>query len=516
MKNVEYRATGHAVRVHRMFAAAVAAFAIAGGAGIAVAAPKPRAPQQEAMATPQGPLLVVVSIGTQRLSVYDKNGRVLESPVSSGQAGFETPQGVFAIIERNREHFSNIYNEAPMPNMQRITWSGVAMHAGRLPGYAASHGCIRLPMNVSDRLFSMSKLGTRVVVMDHEAAPAAFSHAKLFTVRAEEIQPAGIGPAAAKTDTMSLPMMLGAAIISPAEAAPLPAALPTMFDPFAARPAGTSRAAWASELTARAQKATAIARSAKIKAVAAQKEADRLMSQVLVIERTKSALAAKTDLLEARIAATAKPAVIARAEAEKTASLARLETLLADTDRLRAVEDAKRTEADQFATEAADAEDKRQAAATLAGDANRSLKPVSVFISRKTGKLYVRQGFKPLFEAPVTITDAHMPMGTHVFTAVDTKVGTHDMQWSALSTVGGEPDVEPVLKRNRRGQRVAEAPPVRRPHMTAATALDRIEIPDNVRQRIGEMLIPGSSLIVSDEGISNETGKGTDFVILTK
>ena len=92
---------------------------------------------------PQGPLLVVVSIGAQRLAVYDKHGRVLESQVSSGRVGYETPQGVFAIIERNREHFSNLYDDAPMPNMQRITWSGVAMHAGRLPGYAASHGCIR-------------------------------------------------------------------------------------------------------------------------------------------------------------------------------------------------------------------------------------------------------------------------------------------------------------------------------------------------------------------------------------
>ena len=101
---------------------------------------------------PDGPLMVVVSIGSQRMRVFDRHGAVIESPISTGRDEYDTPQGVFAIIERNNEHFSNLYDDAPMPNMQRITWSGVALHAGHVPGYRASHGCIRLPEKVSEKL----------------------------------------------------------------------------------------------------------------------------------------------------------------------------------------------------------------------------------------------------------------------------------------------------------------------------------------------------------------------------
>ena len=149
------------------------AVAVASGSVSAQAAAQSQ-PEKTVSVMPSGPLLAVVSIGAQRLSVYDKNGQILTSRVSSGRTGFETPQGVFAVIERNREHFSNLYDDAPMPNMQRITWSGVAMHAGKLPGYPASHGCIRLPHVVSERLFELTKLGTRVVVTESDTAPVAF------------------------------------------------------------------------------------------------------------------------------------------------------------------------------------------------------------------------------------------------------------------------------------------------------------------------------------------------------
>jgi lipoprotein-anchoring transpeptidase ErfK/SrfK len=111
---------------------------------------------------PVGPLVAVVSIANQRISVYNRDGRITGSSVSTGQSGFETPQGVFSVIGKEKEHFSNLYNDAPMPNMQRITWSGVALHAGNLPGYPASHGCIRLPYDFSAKLFNLTKMGTRV------------------------------------------------------------------------------------------------------------------------------------------------------------------------------------------------------------------------------------------------------------------------------------------------------------------------------------------------------------------
>ena len=251
----------------------------------AAGATKPRV-ENASIGAPSGPLVAVVSLSAQRLSVYDKNGQVLTSRVSSGRVGYETPQGVFAIIERNREYFSNLYEDAPMPNMQRITWSGVAMYAGGLPGYPASHGCIRLPMEVSDRLFELIKLGTRVVVTDGIAVPIAFEHAGLFNLRTAE--PAGsvgvsVAPIAKSLlGAMSLPMMLGAVVATPVQASAPTSLSPAAPDVFADRPADVSRAAWATELPGRAQMADGFARSAKTSAATAQKQADRTMQQVLV------------------------------------------------------------------------------------------------------------------------------------------------------------------------------------------------------------------------------------------
>ncbi|MGI9404212.1 MAG: L,D-transpeptidase family protein, partial [Hyphomicrobium sp.] len=102
--------------------------------------------KEVATKAPTGPLLAVVSLGSQHVAIYSKDGLVARSRVSSGRRGRRTPTGVFSIIQRHRHHYSNIYRGASMPYMQRITWSGIAMHAsGSVPGYPASHGCIRLP-----------------------------------------------------------------------------------------------------------------------------------------------------------------------------------------------------------------------------------------------------------------------------------------------------------------------------------------------------------------------------------
>ena len=515
MKLVDcFRAIRLAAGSHRTIAAGLSALSLAVGADAALAASKPRqvAPPVAAV-VPQGPLLVVVSIGAQRLSVYDRNGRVLQSPVSSGQVGHETPQGVFAIIERNREHFSNLYDDAPMPNMQRITWSGVAMHAGRLPGYAASHGCIRLPFDVSDRLFELTKLGTRVVVTEDEVAPVAIEHAKLFTTRSDDagLRVANAGDAMPSRSVVAGPMMLGGAMTRMTATPGLPQAV----DIFSGRPEGMSRSAWAAELLARSQVADGKAKAAKGKAAAAAREAKGLMNLVLKAERSRSVLAARVDILEAKLAAgNLKPIVADRLTQEKAAGLARLGIVMADVDSLRAAEELKRAESDQLAAEMASLEVHRTAAGILARDANRSSKPVSVLVSRKTGRLYVRQGFQPVFDVPVTIADAGQPIGTHVFTAHDHRAGSDAMHWSAITTVGATAALSDVPAKRSRKSRSAAMPA--RPDLTATAALDRIEIPDDVRHRIGGMLMPGSSLIVSDEGISAETGKGTDFVVLTQ
>ncbi|HEY0568915.1 MAG TPA: L,D-transpeptidase family protein, partial [Xanthobacteraceae bacterium] len=141
---------------------------------------KIEAPAKES-AKPQGPLVLAISIERQTLKIYDANGFYAETPISTGMKGHSTPMGVFSIIQKHKLHHSNIYSGAPMPFMQRITWSGVAMHAGVLPGYPASHGCIRMPLAFATKLWGWTKMGARVVVTPGEITPHSFAHPLLAT-----------------------------------------------------------------------------------------------------------------------------------------------------------------------------------------------------------------------------------------------------------------------------------------------------------------------------------------------
>ena len=116
--------------------------------------------------SPSGPLMVLVSIPQQTMHVYRNGILIGRSTVSTGSKGHATPGGVFTILEKKQEHYSKTYDNAPMPNMQRLTWTGIAMHSGNLPGYPASHGCIRLPYDFSQLLFSATSKGGTVVVGD--------------------------------------------------------------------------------------------------------------------------------------------------------------------------------------------------------------------------------------------------------------------------------------------------------------------------------------------------------------
>src|SRR6202048_3659718 len=146
-------------------------------------AKKVAAPEKE-LAKPQGPLIIAISIDRQNLRIYDANGFFAETPISTGMKGHPTPMGVFSIIQKHKLHHSNIYSGAPMPYMQRITWSGVAMHAGVLPGYPASHGCIRMPMSFAVKMWNWTKMGVRVFVTPGEImTPVRISHPLLATMK---------------------------------------------------------------------------------------------------------------------------------------------------------------------------------------------------------------------------------------------------------------------------------------------------------------------------------------------
>src|SRR5262249_46836158 len=124
--------------------------------------------------------MAVVSQRNLRFPADDAKGWVLRAPVSSGQKGRETPAGIFSVIEKQAEHYSNLYDDAYMPHMQRVTWSGIALHGGPLPGHPASHGCVRMPYDFAKRLFGVSRLGMRVIVAPGDVAPVEIVHPALF------------------------------------------------------------------------------------------------------------------------------------------------------------------------------------------------------------------------------------------------------------------------------------------------------------------------------------------------
>src|SRR5215470_13814714 len=144
---------------------------------------------REEVAPRQGgePILAIVSIKSQQVTFYDADGWILRAPVSTGATELETPAGVFAIVQKKKDHHSNMYDDAWMPHMQRITWNGIALHGGPLPGYAASHGCVRLPFGFAERLFDKTRIGMRLIIAPNDTAPIPISHPALLVPNAEAL-----------------------------------------------------------------------------------------------------------------------------------------------------------------------------------------------------------------------------------------------------------------------------------------------------------------------------------------
>jgi lipoprotein-anchoring transpeptidase ErfK/SrfK len=370
----------------------------------AATAAKDATPDLAARAT--GTLSVVISIDKQQLTLYSDGQPVAHSRVSTGQPGHATPTGVFSIIQRDRWHRSNLYGNAPMWFMQRITWSGVAMHQGIVPNYPASHGCIRLPEAFARQMWGTTKMGARVIVSYGDVTPVAISHAKLFKLKTPE-------PAEPK--------------IEPKFEAKLEPAQSAQF-------AATTQGATASDVPKAGGPA---------------------------LDAISYALGGSRDT----------PTTFAPA--------------------------------------------KPRAKIVAATDEARPLKPgpVSVFISRKEGKLFVRKGFDPVFDVPVTF-EGDAPFGTHVYTAIALN-DDNTFRWHVMSMPGGAAAVKKVEKVEKgKGKKLVEV--VTGPAATATQALERVNVPQEAIDRISELMSPGSSLIISDKGISGETGKGTDFIVLTR
>jgi lipoprotein-anchoring transpeptidase ErfK/SrfK len=328
---------------------------------------------------PKGPLQIIISIADQRVSLFDNGALIARSSVSTGTQGHPTPLGVFSVISKQRWHRSNLYSAAPMPYMQRITWSGIALHAGVVPGHPASHGCIRLKNDFAIRLWHLTKRGTRVIIAHNDVQPVEITNPLLFKPKAVS------GSPELQTDTV----------------------------------AGKSIG----------------------------------------------------------IAAATQGSPGSNAETPEATSL-------------------------------------QVPGSASAGAAPKKIVPISVFVSRKLSKLFVRQGFSPLFDVPVKIENPEEPLGTHVFTAMEFQNEGAAVRWTVVSIPEEFPRTSEGATKERKAPVKQTARSVPLPDQANA-ALDRIEIPQDTIERISELLTPASSLIISDNGISQETGSDTDFVVVT-
>jgi hypothetical protein len=455
-----------------------------------------------------GPLIAVVSLARQRISIYGSEGLLAQSAISSGQAGHRTPTGVFSVIQKNRFHRSNIYSGAPMPFMQRITWSGIALHAGVIPGYPASHGCIRLPHHFAAELWGMTKMGARVIVTQDETSAIEVASPRLPL---PTLTPAPEGTDPAKPELVS--MALGGPRTEGVDAPQV--AAPRLLNPMErARDAKTRTAAQALATGKAARAATELSAA---RAGQANKAIAGLRTAELTLAKAQTRLDAAIKALDA----VKTPEAAERGKATVAAAEAALAQAGKASEEARALEAVATSEALAAARAAWDAENAGRNAADEAKAAARGTDPISIFISKKTGRLYIRQAWAPIHEAAVTIREPEAPIGTHSYLAVEPAADSKSLRWLSVTFPAAKPvarndddDDDDDRPKSRRGKvaQPAEAAPTR-PHETAASALDRVDMPEETRQFISERLWTGASIIISDQGMSNETGTYTDFIV---
>ncbi|HWN78862.1 MAG TPA: L,D-transpeptidase, partial [Bradyrhizobium sp.] len=329
---------------------------------------------------------------------------ILRAPVSTGITGRETPAGVFAVLEKDKDHHSSLYDDAWMPNMQRITWNGIALHGGPLPGYAASHGCVRMPFGFAEKLFERTWIGMRVIISPNDAEPVEFSHPALFVPNREAI---------------------------------------------AAAPAK------AEALAREAAEAAKMADEAKKSAASATRETASLTSSLRKLEWLKTRADAELAYADKALAAAKTDEAKARAEDLKQKAAAKSADLATQLGTAKA--DAKsKLDTAAAAKETAKATQTRKAdTAKAASEAKLALEPASMFISRATQKLYVRRNthkqwpdggevFDATIAVPVTIRNPDKRIGTHVFTAVARNDA--GLRWTAVTIDNGD-DAKNALDR---------------------------------------------------------------------
>jgi hypothetical protein len=613
----------------------VAAIAVAIAAGSVYAKDRQARPGDSGIAdTANGePLFLVVSTGSQKVDVYRGTSLLASSQVSTGMAAHPTFLGAFSIIEKQRWHHSNIYSGAPMPWMNRITWSGTALHAGVVPGYPASHGCIRLPYSFAPKLYQITRVGDNVVISRDRPAPALIEHPALFQplpppappiMVKQELPPQrqshnDIAPVVAssirlgllaKADvsgvTTDVPSSIEAEAADQdghAPAAPIPATAADLntdsaaaedththaINPFIGGAASGSnthatdthgthkdqaRLKGSSDDTSRhaltdedEDKASSVAKAPTDEpslAAPAHEAKEATVEVAPAPAITVSAVALSADSIGAPASAvgsvallppeTPAPAQVVEPITPTAPILPVAVTPLVPASPVPSAQPAPDVTPSIVATKLTAG----TSAAAIQAAEPRSNAPLRILMTRRTqrdriistqnilaelgyldrqdfdgtlgkptvtaikafqkangmpesgaftdelvkkvyeaadkgeppvGHIYVRQEFGRVFDAPVGLRNPDEPLGTHVYTALNFAPGDTKTRWMAV-TVQGD---------------------------SAASALDRVEIPDDIRQRISERLTPGSTLIIGDTSINSASlPKGGDFVVLAK
>lgn len=499
------------------------------------------------------PRTVLISLRKQRLRLLDGTSEIANSRISSGQPGFDTPTGVFSILEKSVYHESNIYEGAPMPFMQRVTWSGIAMHAGVVPGYRASHGCVRLPYAFAKSFFDKTSVGARVIITQDEVNPVKFEHPTLFKpLPANDPAPAAQTSnsqeprvAVAETGAGGGVAMANLMVIQPAAAAEQPVTQ-TPAKPRSRAEAQRMLEAKLQRLTGELKTAEQKKNEASEKAKAAMRAADEADARLKQVRQPfEGVLKAVSTAEQSRASAQAayRTFLMGTGRGSRTqqasdkeldledrildltmeldkarADAAGAELTIADAKTAFAAADAKRAKATEEVQSAiVDLRKAQTALVDLKSDITRRARPLSIFISLKAQRIYVRQGFEPVAEGTIDVDDPPGAIGTHVLTVMDYDQTGDDFVWQLISAQQPRPavdDADTKSKKKREPEAVGARSPIN--VEAARVALDAIKLPGDIADMIKELARPGTSVIISEKDLSRETGKGTEFVVLTR
>ncbi|PDT17415.1 hypothetical protein CO670_06630 [Rhizobium sp. J15] len=385
-------------------------------------------------------LQIFVSKNKQSLAVYDGTEVVATSKVSTGKDGHTTPSGIFSVLEKQKYHESNIYSNAPMPFMQRLTWSGIALHeSNSVPRYPASHGCVRMPGAFAKMLYGMTGTGIPVIISDGELAPQPIDHPTLFHPDTPAAMPllSDVELRPAMPDSPQKPVQVA---MNDTAAIPMPAASPKAEPP--SEPISML-------ITRRTLRETVI-------------DIQALLNQLGFSAGDPDGLLGPTTVQAIQAFKALRPAEFAGDR-----------SLVSDT-LLKAI----------------------YAAAGKGEPPN--------------GVIMVRRAFKPILEAPVTIADPGLALGTHFFTlhAVDETAGTAEWLGVTLTNNLSRETMKWLGITNQESSIVTGRP--------IARSLSRIAIPEETRRKIDALIAPGSTLTISDTGLGTETGEGTNFITITR